>query len=216
LRVGILGPEVDVRLFGGNEARGSGAKASSRIPRPSSGWTQLQKSLRDQEGQRVLDIGPTSSTNINFLTALGHSVYMANLVEDAADPKWASTDADAPFPVDAFILENLDFGDRRFETVLFWDTADYFPAELRTAVVRRIFDVMQPGGQLLAFFHVKPENGLQRYHLREDNQVDAQFSAPAEVRETLTNRQIEQLFHDFASYKFFLAKDNLREVLVTR
>jgi len=212
----MLGPEVDVRLFGGNEARGSGTKASARIPRPSSGWTQLQKSLRDQEGQRVLDIGPTSSTNINFLTALGHSVYMANLVEDAADPKWAPADADTPFPADAFVLENLDFGDRRFETVLFWDTADYFPTELRSAVVRRIFDVMQPGGQLLAFFHVKPESGLQRYHLRDDNQVDAQFSAPAEVRETLTNRQIEQLFRDFASYKFFLAKDNLREVLVTR
>ncbi|MEK6398086.1 MAG: class I SAM-dependent methyltransferase [Terriglobus sp.] len=205
-----------MRLFGGNEARGSGTKATARIPRPSSGWAQLQKSLREQDGQRVLDIGPTSSTNINFLTALGHSVYMANLVEDSVDPKWTSGDAEAPFPADQFVLENLDFGDRHFDTVLFWDTADYFPPELRTAVIRRIYDVMQPGSQLLAFFHVKPESGLQRYHLREDNQVDVQFAANAEVRETLTNRQIEQLFNAFASYKFFLAKDNLREVLVTR
>lgn len=207
---------VDVRLFGGSESRGSGTKASARIPRPSSGWTQLQKSLREQEGLRILDIGPTSSTNINFLTALGHSVYMANLVEDAIDPKWAQQDADAPFPVDEFLSQNLDFGDRLFDTVFFWDVADYFPAELRTAVVNRIHQVMQPGGQLLAFFHVKPESGLQRYHLRDDAQVDTQFAAEAEVRNTLTNRQIEQLFNEFTSYKFFLAKDNLREVLVTR
>ncbi|MEG9432184.1 class I SAM-dependent methyltransferase [Terriglobus sp. ADX1] len=205
-----------MRLFGGGEARGSGTKASARIPRPSSGWTQLQKSLREQEGLRILDIGPTSSTNINFLTAMGHSVYMANLVEDVADPKWIRSEADAPFPTEDFIRENLDFGERLFDTVLFWDTADYFPSELRTAVVRRIHEVMQPGGQLLAFFHVKPESGLQRYHLRDDGQVDTQFAAEAEVRNTMTNRQIEQLFHEFASYKFFLAKDNLREVIVTR
>jgi len=205
-----------VRLFGGSEARGSGTKASARIPRLSSGWTQLQKSLREQEGLRILDIGPTSSTNINFLTAMGHSVYMANLVEDIADPKWIRPDADTPFRTEDFVSENLDFGDRLFDTVLFWDTADYFPAELRTAVVRRIHEVMQPGGQLLAFFHVKPETGLQRYHLRDDGQVNTQFAAEAEVRDTMTNRQIEQLFHEFATYKFFLAKDNLREVLVTR
>ncbi|MEZ2346280.1 class I SAM-dependent methyltransferase [Terriglobus sp. RCC_193] len=205
-----------MRLFGSNESRGASAKANARIPRPSSGWSQLQKSLREQEGLRILDIGPTSSTNINFLTAMGHSVYMADLVEDVADPKWARTDADAPFPTEDFVRENLDFGERLFDTVLFWDTADYFPTELRTAVVRRIHEVMQPGGQLLAFFHVKPESGLQRYHLRDDGQVDTQFAAPVDVRDTLTNRQIEQLFREFASYKFFLAKDNLREVLVTR
>lgn len=205
-----------MRLFGGGEARGSGTKTGARIPRPSSGWNQLQKSLREQEGLRILDIGPTSSTNINFLTAMGHSVYMANLVEDVADPKWIRPDADAPFPAEDFIRENLDFGERLFDTVLFWDTADYFPAELRTAVVHRIHEVMQPGGQLLAFFHVKPESGLQRYHLRDDGQVDTQFAAEAEVRDTMTNRQIEQLFHEFTSYKFFLAKDNLREVIVTR
>ncbi|WP_231966801.1 class I SAM-dependent methyltransferase [Terriglobus roseus] len=165
---------------------------------------------------RILDIGPTSSTNINFLTALGHSVYMANLVEDAIDPKWAQPDADTPFPVEDFVRQNLDFGDRLFDTVFFWDVADYFPTELRAAVVNRIHEVMQPGGQLLAFFHVKPESGLQRYHLRDDAQVDTQFAAEAEVRNTLTNRQIEQLFNEFTSYKFFLAKDNLREVLVTR
>jgi len=205
-----------VRLFGSNESRGAGAKASARTPRPSSGWTQLQKSLREQEGLRILDIGPTSSTNINFLTALGHSVYMANLAEDAADPKWVTSDADAPFAAETFIRENLDFGERLFDTVLFWDTADYFPAGLRVAVVQRIHEVMKPGGQLLAFFHVKPESGLQRYHLRDDGQVDAQFAADVEVRDTLTNRQIEQLFHEFTSYRFFLAKDNLREVIVTR
>ena len=204
-----------MRLFGG-ESRGSGTKQTPRVARISSGWTQLVKTLRDQDGLRVLDIGSTSSSNINFLTGLGHSVYMANLLEDAADPQWNTGEEGAPFPADAFLRSSLDFGERLFDVVLFWDTGDYFPPELRQAVVTRLHEVMVPGGQLLAFFHIKAESGRQRYHLRDDGQVDGQFIGSGEVKEPLSNRQIEQLFHAFASYRFFLAKDNLREVLVTR
>ena len=205
-----------MRLFGGGDSRGSGARPTPRISRVSSGWTQLVKTLREQDGLRVLDIGLTSSSNINFLTGLGHSVYMANLVDDAADPQWHTGEQDAQFPADAFLRSSLDFGDRLFDVVLFWDTADYFPAELRQAVVSRLHEVMVPGGQLLAFFHIKPESGRQRYHLRDDGQVDGQLTGDGDVKDLLSNRQIEQLFHDYASYRFFLAKDNLREVLVTR
>ena len=207
---------MHVRLFGGGESRGSGGKALPRIARVSSGWAQLVKFLRDQDGLRVLDIGKTSSSNINFLTELGHSVYMADLVEDAADPQWHAGDADAPFPASAFLRSSLDFGDRLFDVVLFWDAGDYFSAELRQAVVSRLHEVMVPGGQLLAFFHIKPESGMQRYHLRDDGQVESQATGDGEIKEVLSNRQIEQLFREYASYRFFLAKDNLREVLVTR
>lgn len=205
-----------MRLFGGNEARNAAAKSNARIPRVSSGWTALLKPLRETEGQRVLDIGPTSSTNINFLTNLGHSVYMANLASEAADPKWARTDKEAPFPIEAFIAENLDFGGRNFDVVLFWDTGDYLEPAVREAVVARLHAVLEPGGQLLAFFHVKPEKELHRYHLREDGQVDVQYISDQAVGEVLNNRQIEKLFSDYSSYRFFLAKDNLREVFVIR
>jgi hypothetical protein len=33
---------------------------------------------------------------------------------------------------------------------------------------------------------------------------------------TYNNREIEKLFSEFKSFHFFLGKDNLREVLVTR
>lgn len=204
-----------MRLFGSGDSRGS-AKEPSRFQRISSGWAYLLKSLRESDGQRILDIGPTSSTNINFLTGLGHSIYMANLVADAADPRWAVSDPDAPFPAQEFVQENLDFGGRDFDTVLFWDTADYLPPELREAVVTRLYEVMTPGAQLLAFFHIKPEETLQRYHLRDDGQIDVQDVMPLRTQAVLNNRQIEQLFHSYATYKFFLAKDNLREVVVTR
>ncbi len=205
-----------MRLFSGTESRSGMAKVANRIPRVSSGWNHLLKSLRETEGQRILDIGPTSSTNINFLTGLGHSIYMANLVAEAADSKWIRDDPDSPFAVDEYLKENLGFSGREFDTVLLWDTLDYLVPMLRQAVITRLHQVMVPGGQLLAFFHIKQEPDLHRYHLRDDGQVESQMVGELAVREVLNNRQIENLFSSYGSYRFFLAKDNLREVVVIR
>ena len=206
-----------MRLFGGSDARsGAAARAAARVPRVSSGWSAVLKSLRENEGQRILDFGPTSPANINFLTGLGHSIYMADLAGEAADPRWATPDPDVPFPIETFLSENLQFSGREFDTVLFWDTGDYLLPALREAVVDRLHRVLVPGGQLLAFFHIKPEVGLHRYHLRDDGQVDVQYTSDRAVGDVLNSRQIEKLFAAYRGYRFFLAKDNLREVLVTR
>jgi len=63
---------------------------------------------------------------------------------------------------------------------------------------------------------VKPEGEFTRFHLRDDDQVDMQKAGSQPLQTILTTRQIENLFASFTAYKFFLAKDNLREVLVTR
>ena len=46
--------------------------------RHSSGWKEMLKNLQRRESLRILDIGPTSSGNINFVTGMGHSIYMSN------------------------------------------------------------------------------------------------------------------------------------------
>ena len=93
-------------LFGGSEsvsnARGTD---SGRVPRHSSGWKELLKHMRGQESLRVLDIGPTSSNNINYITSLGHSIYMANVVEEASKSEWLIPAADGGAP--SFDVERL-------------------------------------------------------------------------------------------------------------
>src|ERR1700710_1239004 len=118
-------------LFGGKgTAAGARGSAAERGARHSSGWAELLKQLRKQESLRVLDIGPTSSTNINYITNLGHSIYMANLVEEAAKPEWVipgEAGEPAGFDVDRFLASNLNFSGRTFDVVILWDTADYLP-----------------------------------------------------------------------------------------
>ena len=207
-----------MRFFGGGDPRGAAAATKARFARHSSGWDALHKVLKEQEGLRVLDLGPTSPNNINLLTAMGHSIYMADLVDESRNGKWATTDESGSpvFHADSFLKEHLDLGERKFDVVLFWDTADYIPAGLMDPLVGRICDLMTLGGKLLAFSHIKPEETYHRYHLREDAMVDVQPMRDLPVRATLTNRQMENLFSRYANHRFFLAKDNLREILVTR
>src|ERR1700729_4063140 len=128
-------------LFGGSDSSSSahGANAA-RVPRHSSGWKELQKHLQTNEGLRILDIGPTSSTNINYITSLGHSIYMANLVEEAAKPEWilpAEPGEPAGFDADRFLGANLNFTGRIFDAVILWDTADYLPETLLPVLLER-------------------------------------------------------------------------------
>jgi hypothetical protein len=211
-----------MRNLFGSHGTSSERSDAERESRHSSGWAQLQKHLASNDSLRILDIGPTSAININYITSLGHSIYMANLVDEAAKPEWMIPDETGEgkrFDVERFIATNLDFSGRKFDVVTFWDTADYLPASLLTPVVDRIHEVMQPGGLLLGFFHSKANAGetrFSRYHLTATDAVEIQRAGVHPLLQVYNNRQIEKLLHGFSGYRFFLAKDNLSEVLATR
>lgn len=213
------------KLFGGGDKSGSEG-SGERISRHSSGWKELLKHLQTNESLRVLDIGPTSSTNINFVTGLGHSIYMSNLVEDATKPEWMAAPAPGEaqvFDVTRFLAANFNFSGRTFDVVILWDTLDYLPESLVTPLVTQLKQAMGAGGLLLAFFHSKTttsaapvDNRFYRYHLTANDTVDKKLAGNHPLRNIYNNRQIENLLHGFGSFRFFLAKDNLREVIAVR
>lgn len=169
----------------------------------------------------MLDIGPTSSSNINYITTLGHSIYMANIVEEALKPEWivpAADGEDATFNVSGFLDTNLNFSGRKFDVVILWDTADFLPEALVEPLFARLHEVMEPGGLMLAFFHATadPNAPFCRYHLTDTEVVDMQKAGTYPVLQIYSNRKIENLLKSFSTYRFFLAKDSLREVIITR
>jgi hypothetical protein len=194
-----------------------------RVPRHSSSWSALQKYLKAEPNLRVLDIGPTSPSNINQLTNMGHSVWMADLVHEALKGGWelpSSEEGGEPrFNVEGFFEQNLNFGGREFDVILLWTTLDYIPEGLIAPLIDRLYHSLRPGGRILTIFHTKqagPETVFCRYHLTDSEMIEMQESAPFPVRRVYTNRNIEKLFTAYSNYKFFLAKDNLYEVIITR
>jgi 2-polyprenyl-3-methyl-5-hydroxy-6-metoxy-1,4-benzoquinol methylase len=193
-----------------------------RMPRHSSAWKDLLKYLKSEQGLRILDIGPTSPTNINFLTTLGHGVYMADVVNESVHGNWISAPDEngvTRFDVDGFLDNNLDFAGREFDVILLWTTLDYIPQDLVSPLIKRLRSSMRPGGRVLTFFHTRnlgPDTAFCRYHVTDSDTIESQETTGYTVQRVYTNRTIEKLFENYASTKFYLAKDNLYEVIITR
>ena len=197
-----------------------------RSMRHSRGWKDILEHLKQSDGLRVLDFGATSPANINYLTALGHSVYMANVVQDAARPEWLRpADPNAPpgakpeFDTERFATANFDFSQRDFDIILLWDTANYLPPSVVPALFDRLSQVLRPDGRLLAFFHGRadgPGTAFSRYQLTDSDSLIMLVSGHYPVQAIYQTRQIERFLQGYGSVRFFLGKDNVREVTAVR
>lgn len=211
-------------LFKRGGASGEGRQAERT--RQSRGWAEVLKYLRAEPTRslRVLDFGATSPSNINLLTSLGHSVYMANIVGEAGKPEWvkpaaAGSKAAPEYEVERFTASNLDFSGRDFDVILLWDTADFLPPALVPALFERLRAVTRPEGRLLGFFHgktEKPEVSYARYQLTETDQLRLTGSEMLPLRQVIQNRQIEKYLEGFSTVRFFQGSDNLREVIAVQ
>ena len=200
---------------------------AQRFTRRSSGIAEFTRRIAGQQGLRVLELGATSATNITLFTEMGHGIYTADLLLASQDPALIvrGDNGDSTLDVNRFLDENLSPGGPVFDAVLCWDVADYLPEVLVKPVIGRIGTLMKPGGILLAFFHTR-DAGLDspycHYHLTAGDVLEVQpvrarsGSAAFRLQRVFNNRHIENLFREFAALKFFLARDNVREVLVTR
>jgi hypothetical protein len=79
--------------------------------------------------------------------------------------------------------------------------------------------MLKPKGHLLAFFHTKDagaESLYSRHHIVQKDVLELEPIQGFKLQRIFNNRHIENLFKDFASRKFFLGRDNIREVLMVR
>lgn len=216
--------------------RGSGQSSVPAVPqkltRRSSGMAEISRLLNSQEGLCVLDLGSTSANNIRFLTEKGHKNYSEDLLRASLDPELRVQNEEGYWSLDGkkFLEENLVYENALFDIVLCWNLPDYMAEALVKPTIDRLWSVMKPGGLLLAFFHTRdagPDAACYRFHISATDMLEMQEvrlpsasragekQAPP-LQRVFNNRHIENLFHDFASIKFFLARDAIREVLVVR
>jgi SAM-dependent methyltransferase len=211
--------------------------AQDRLTRRSSALAELSKIFDSEDTLCVLDIGATSAANIRLFTERGHRMYSEDLLEASTDPALRVHDEQGLPSLDSkkFLEENLVYPAGQFDVVFCWNLADYMDESLVKPVVARLWSVMKPGGMLLAFFHTReagPDTPCYRYHIsgkdtlemqalspkpgQRKESVNAAGGRPFTLQRVFNNRHVENLFRDFGSIKFFLSRDNIREVLVVR
>ena len=200
----------------------AGGLAGARVPRHSGAWAELRKRLQAEPGLRIIDTGYTSPANINFLTGLGHSVFLADVVHDACTGNWqtgAGEDGNPIWNIEGYLDHALHLSGRTYDVVLLWTALDFLPEPLLAPLVAHLFEAMNPGGQVLAFFHTRTqaEDAIRyRYHLTPGDDVEMQRSQQFPIQRAFTNRSIERLFAGWSGHRQFLAKDSVSEVIITR
>ncbi len=215
-------------------------QAAQKLTRRSSGLGELSRLWDGEEPICVLDLGSTSPANIRFFTERGHKIYSEDLLVASTDPGLVTKDEQGRVTLDSrqFLADNLVYPAAHFDFVLCWNLPDYLDENLVRPVMGRLWSVLKPGGMLLAFFHTKdagPDSPCYRFHIIGKDTLEMQkivlkrearrgptgavhtaITDGFRLQRVFNNRHIETLFRDFASIKFFLARDNMREVLVVR
>ncbi|HWE49443.1 MAG TPA: class I SAM-dependent methyltransferase [Bryobacteraceae bacterium] len=198
-------------------------KTGKREPpatRQSRGLEQFFFSIRDVIGLSVLDCAGANQENINFLIDLGHKVYNQDLVRGIDESFGQELAEQANVSrIDYFLRQNFDYPSSTFDGVLLWDSLQFMSPALLNATVDRLYDLMRPNSYLLAFFTAEERAvNVPSYTFRigDNKTVVVTDRGMRPAGQVFNNRNLEKLFGKFESVKFFLTRENLREIIVRR
>lgn len=221
----------------GKEAESPAAPAPLTGPvfRRSNGLAEFWRGLEPQSGLRILDLGSASQANVNFITGRGFKLYTEDLFRalwlPSRRPPASARPAARERPLagpkiepeeteeDRFFRENLNHAEGAFDGILCWDLLDLLADPLVKPLIERLHHILKPGGSLLTFFHTgRPGDPvpLLQYRIGSEDTLQMIPQGAGNLRRYCNNRSIENLFRRFASLKFFLSRDNLREVVIAR
>lgn len=190
--------------------------------RNSNGLDQFLASIQGRAGLTILDLAGASQSNIDFLTALGHRLYSDDIVrtldEAFGNGDFIANQADAQRS-EFFLKETLDYPDESFDGALLWDTLQFLAPPLLQITVDRLYRVLRPGAFLLAFFQSDEKAKtvpLVSYRIVDRKTLLLAPRGQNRPTQFFNNRALEKMFQNYKSLKFFLTRDNLREVIVRR
>jgi SAM-dependent methyltransferase len=210
-------------IFGGG--KGTSSKSSKEPPpaatRHSSGLEQFYSMLHASENLSILDMSGASQANITFVTGAGHRISSDDLIgtmqqvfgENFFEGQQTASKAQR------FLEQALTFPDASFDGALVWDALQFLVSPLIEEAVIQLLRVLRPGGMILAFFNSNEkikEIPLYSYRIQDGKTIAQVPRGGVQRCQQFNNRSLEKLFERAASIKFFLTRDNLREVIVRR
>ena len=190
--------------------------------RQSPALQQFVRSLDTNRDLRLLDLGGANAANIQFMTQLGTRLYsedfFATLEDCFGDGDYYENQRD-PSRVDSFLIQTFSEQRGPFDGALVWDCLQFLRPSLLDKTIDHLHRILEPGAHLLAYFYADDRAAsIPQFHFKinDENSLLMEQRGDMPPGQTFSNRNIERLFEDFASTKFFLSRDNIREVLVRR
>lgn len=190
--------------------------------RNSSALKQFVRSLDTSRDLRLLDLGGANAANIQFMTQLGTRLYsedfFATLEDCFGDGDYYENQRDQG-RVESFLIQTFSEQRGPFDGALVWDCLQFLRPSLLEKTIDHLHRILEPGAYLLAYFYADDRaQQIPQFSFRIHDEQSLILEPRGEMPpgQSFSNRNIERLFEDFASTKFFLSRDNIREVLVRR
>lgn len=190
--------------------------------RPSPALQQFVRTLDTNNELRLLDLGGANAANIQFMTQLGTRLYsedfFATLEDCFGDGDYYENQRDSS-RVDSFLIQTFSEQRGPFDGALVWDCLQFLRPSLLDKTIDHLHRILEPGAHLLAYFYADDRaQTIPQFHFKIHDEHSLVMEQRGEMPpgQAFSNRNIERLFEDFASTKFFLSRDHIREVLVRR
>jgi hypothetical protein len=213
-------PSANTTRFGTGSLNHKSTNNGAPQTRQSRGLEQFFFNIRDVVGLSVLDCAGANQDNINFLINLGHKVYSQDLVRNLDEAFGLDLGEQTnPSRIDFFLRQNFEYPSGELDGVLLWDSLQFMSPALLNATVERLYDVMRPKSYLLAFFTATERVSQAPSHafrIADNKTITLRERGTRPAGQVFNNRNLEKLFGKFESVKFFLTRENLREVIVRR
>jgi hypothetical protein len=192
------------------------------VTRNSSGLEQFFFAVRDRPGLSLIDFAGASQANISYITNLGHRLtsddYVRSLELAFGDGDFYANQADEQRAA-AFQSESLNYEEGQFDGALVWDSLQFLGPGLLESTVQDLYQILRPGSSMLVFFHADEKTEVVptwHYRIADAKTLTLVPRGTLKRAQFFNNRALEKLFQKFASVKFFLTRDSLREVIVRR
>lgn len=222
------------RLGGGTASATATSKPGPAPASDSSTNTRISNSLKeflwllsDIPSARILDLGSISQSTLNFFLEKGFRLSTEDLLRTWKEfltteeerlrmgtPVAGGEQVSQDMVVDKFLDVALGYKENNFHGVLAWDLLDYFDVAIVPKLMERLYNIMAPGGAMLALFHSKPAERFHRFRVVDTQKFEAVPAPTLAVHaHVFQNREILDLFGRFRSSKTFVGRDQIREAL---
>lgn len=210
------------RALGSEQIEPSVEMITTSVPsqRRSNGLKEFWSGMGQDSCLQILDLGSASQATMSFVTGRGHKFYAEDILSALhGNAEFRKLEDESDEHVQRFLDAYLKYDDGQFDGVLGWDVLDFLADPLVKPVVDHLHKLVKPGGALLAFFHAEPAGKAVpqcQYRISTEESLEIKECHHGKLQRQFHNRSIENLFRRFASLKFYLSRDNLREVVIVR
>ncbi len=185
-------------------------------PHNSPGLATLVGELDKRPPRAILDLGPSSTENVEFLSAYGGKVLIQDLFRSSGAQPGSRTSAYRFEDLDQLPIPGSDDGP--FDVLLVWDLLHYFERPQCAELMAQLAGLCAPGALVMVMasaiapipatpiqFKIDRADRLL-YTLHDDSKVD-----PPNLR----TRDVELLMADFRPLRSFQLRNGLQEFVFT-